>query len=156
MKHDFEEILENIKTIMTDDFNTKLSSITTEKGDALVLPEVVTNAYFLQGLDESIVNFDPFIVYGIVDIETTSLGHTSAEKILISAVIVLADNGRDEINKIMFRYSRALKEIFEEGWQIVASSTRINVTRTTVVPFESNDSSITYKATGIEIEVTLP
>lgn len=154
-KFDFESILESVKQIMLDNFNNKLASITAEKGDGLVLPEVVPNAYFLQSLDESIVNFSPFIAYGIVDIETTSLGHTSAEKIIISALIILDDNGRDNINKVMFRYSRAFKEIFEENWQIVASSTRINVTRTTAVPFESNDSSITYKATGIELEITL-
>ena len=55
----------------------------------------------------------------------------------------------------MYRYSRALKEIFQENWQIKESSTRINVRRSTVVPFKALDSSATYKAIGIEIEVNL-
>lgn len=154
-KHDFEEILENIKTIMTSNFNTKLTEITTDKGDSIVLPTVDSSAYFLQSLDEAAANFDPFVAYGIDTIETVSIGPHSSEKIFISAVVVLSDNGRDNINKIMFRYSRALKEIFEENWKIDASSTKINISRSTVVPFQALDSSATYKAIGIEIEVNL-
>ena len=55
----------------------------------------------------------------------------------------------------MFRYLRALKEIFEENWQIDNSSPKIVINRSTVVPFESLDSSAIYKAAGIEIEVNL-
>ena len=155
-KHDFEEILDSVKSIVSDKFNAKLTSITTEKGDSLILPPVDANAYFLQSLDEAAANFDPFIAYGIENIESTSLGPHTAERITMSVVIVLADNGRNDINRIMFRYSRALKEIFEENWQIHNSSSKINVNRSTVVPFEALDSSATYKAIGIEIEVTLP
>ncbi len=154
-KHDFEEILDSVKAIMVNNFNTKLTAITTEKGDSIVLPEVVAEAYFLQTLDERAANFDPFIVYGIEDIETVSIGPQSSEKIFISVVILLTDNGRNDINRIMYRYSRALKEIFEENWQIRNSSSKINVSRSTVVPFEALDSSATYKAVGIEIEINL-
>lgn len=154
-RHDFEDILNSVKQIMVDNFNTKLTAITAEKGDSIVLPAVASNAYFLQSLDERAANFDPFIVYGIENIETVSIGPQSSEKIFISSVILLSDNGRDDINLVMFRYSRALKEIFEENWQIHNSSSKINVNRSTVVPFEALDSSATYKAIGIEIEINL-
>lgn len=155
MSSDFESILDNVKTIMVDNFNTKLTEISNEKNDDIILPEVDSNAYFLQSLDERAANFDPLIAYGIEDIETTSIGPRSAERLLISAVITLSDNGRDEINRIMFRYSKAFKEIFQENWQLVDSSTKINVTRSTVVPLQSLDSSATYKAIGVEIEITI-
>lgn len=154
-RHDFEELLESAKDIVSSKLSAKLTAITTEKGDSIVLPPVEANAYFLQSLDESAANFDPFIAYGITDIESNSLGPHTAEKIFMSFVIVLSDNGRDNINRIMFRYSRALKEIFEENWQIDNSSSKINVNRSTVVPFEALDSSATYKAIGIEIEMNL-
>jgi len=154
-RHDFEEILESVKQIMVNNFNAKLTSITTEKGDSIVLPSVDANAYFLQSMDEREASFDPIIVYGIENIETDSKGPFSSEKIFISAVILLSDNGRNDINLIMFRYSRAFKEIFEEKWQIHNSSSKINVSRSTVVPFEALDSSATYKAIGIEIEINL-
>lgn len=155
VRHDFEEILGNVKQIIVDNFNTKLLAISADKGDGIVLPPINDNAYFLQSLDEAVANFDPFIAYGISNIETVSLGHQSAEKIFIEVVIVLADNGINDINRIMFRYSRALKEIFEENWQNRDSSTKLFVNRSTVVPFQALDSSAIYKAIGIEIEVNL-
>lgn len=154
-RHDFEEILESVKQIIVDNFNPKLISITTEKGDSIVLPPVQDNAYFMQSMDDRAANHDPIMVYGIENIETVSIGPQSSEKIFISAVVLLTDNGRDDINLIMFRYSRALKEIFEENWYIHNSSSKINVNRSTVVPFESLDSTATYKAIGVEIEINL-
>lgn len=155
LRHDFEQILDEVKAIMIANFNTKLTQITTDKGDSIVLPPVDTDAYFLQSLDEEAVNFDPFVAYGIEDIESNSNGHLTSEKIFITVAVVLVDNGRNDINRIMFRYSRALKEIFEENWQNHNTSTKINVNRSTVVPFQALDSSATYKAIGIEIEVNL-
>ena len=153
--HDFESIIDSVKLIIVNNFNTKLTAITAEKGDSIVLPPVFASAYFLQSLDESAANFDPFIVYGIEDIKSESIGPKTSEDIFISVVIVLADNGKNDINRIMFRYSRALKEIFEENWQIHDSSTKININRSTVVPFESLDSSASYKAIGIEIKINV-
>ncbi len=154
-RHDFESILDSVKSIVSVNLNAKLTELATEKGDSIVTPPVDSNAYFLQSLDESAANFDPFIAYGITDIESTSIGPQTAEKIMMSVVIVLSDNGRNDMNRIMFRYSRALKEIFEENWQIHDSSSKINVIRSTVVPFEALDSGATYKAIGIEIETNL-
>lgn len=154
-RFDFEDILNNVKTIISDNFNDKLAALETEKGDGISLPRVDSNAYFLQSLNDEAANFDPFIAYGIEDVQNTPNGPHNAETIIISAVIVLADNGLENINLIMFRYSRALKEIFEENWQIRNPSTRININRSTVVPFEALDSSATYKAVGIEIQVNM-
>ena len=155
MKIDFEQLLDSVQSILSSKLSAKLTAITAEKGDSIVLPPVKSEAYFLQSLDEAAVNFDPFIAYGIENIESVSLGSHTAEKIFISVVIVLSDNGRKDINRIMFRYSRALKEIFEENWQIHNSSSKINVSRSTVVPFSALDSSATYKAIGIELELNL-
>lgn len=153
--HDFEELLDSTKQIVVDNLNAKITSIVAEKGDGITPPPVSSSAYFLQSLDESIANFDPFIAYGITDIESNSNGPQVAEKIFMSFVVVLADNGRKDINRVMFRYSRALKEIFEENWQIHNSSSKINLNRSTVVPFEALDSSASYKAIGVEIEINL-
>lgn len=154
-RHDFEEILDQIKTIVSDNFNTKLTAITTEKGDSIVLPTVDASAYFIQSLDAREMNFDPAIVYGIENIEVSSEGPMVAEKIFVYVAIILSDNGRDDINRIMYRYSRAFKEIFQENWQIPATSSKLMVNSTTVVPFTALDSSATYKAVGVELEVNL-
>ena len=153
---DLEIVLDSIKTIMVDNFNNKLAEITAEKNDGLVLPEMVDAAYILQTLDERITNYSPFIVYGIIDIENIPNGPQVAEKLIIEVVIVLDDNGREEINRVLYRYLRSLREIFEEGWQIVNQSVRISVTSSTIVPFQNLDSSAIYKAVGVQLEITLP
>lgn len=155
MSHDFEELLGNIKTVISDNFNTELTSITTDKGDGIILPTLHTDAYALQSMNDEVMNHDPFIAYGLSNIETVSNGPQVHEKLFFQVVIVLADGGKKDINRIMFRYARALGKIFEDNWQIVASGTKINVNRSTVVPFESLDSSASYKAVGIEIEINL-
>jgi hypothetical protein len=154
-RHDFEELLEDVKNIVINNFNNKLTALSTEKNDGIILPELNANAFFLQSLNDSIANFDPFIAYGIENIVPSNNGPQNSERIFISVVIVLSDNGRNNINQIMFRYSRAMKEIFEDNWQIANSSTRIGISRSTVVPFEALDSSATYKAIGIELELNL-
>lgn len=153
--HDFEEILDKILSILKESFNDKLSEIETDKGDGLSLPTVDPNAYFLQSMNDDAANYDPIIFYGLENVETENQGPHTSEKLFISVVILLSDNGRGDINKIMFRYSKALKEVFEENWQIAQSSARINVNRSTVVPFESLNGAETFKAVGVELEVNL-
>lgn len=154
-RSDFEDILDAVKTIMVDNLNTKLLSISSDKADSIVLAPIENAAYFLQSLDEEIANFDPFVAYGIMDINSKSLGPQTAETIFISVVIVMADNGINDVNRRMFRYARALKEIYEENWHLVKIGSKIRITRSTVVPFEALDSSATYKAVGIEIETSI-
>jgi len=154
-RHDFETLLDEFQSMISSNLNTKITSIVSDKGDSITPPALDSNAYFLQTLDEAVANFDPFLVYGIEDIQIISDGPLTHEKIFISAVIVLTDNGRSNMNRIMFRYSRALKEVVEENWQIDNTSSKISVNRSTVVPFESMDSSATYKAIGIEVEFNL-
>lgn len=153
---DFEDILDNVKTVLTNNLNTKIVSINSEKDDGIDVPSIDNNAYYLQSLDYEIMNHDPCIVYGIEEIETDekSYGHT-LEKLFISIVVLLSDNGRKEISRIMFRYSRALKEIFEENFRNINSNNYL-IDRLTPVPFENLDGSQTYKAIGIIIETDLP
>lgn len=155
MSHDFEEILAEVKTVITGNLSAKLLAIATEKGDSIVLPPVDANAYAMQSMDQFVMNYDPFIVYGVSNIETIPNGPMNSEKIQMEIIIVLADNGRSNINQIMFRYLRSLKEIFQENWQLHNTSSKININSSTVVPLESLDSSAQYKAVGIEIETFL-
>ena len=142
-RHDFETLLDEFQSVISSNLNTKITAIVAEKGDSITPPALDSNAYFLQTLDEAVANFDPFMVYGIEDIQIESEGPLINEKVFISAVIVLTDNGRTNMNRIMFRYSRALKEVLQENWQIDNTSSKIRVNRYTVVPFESLDSRTT-------------
>jgi hypothetical protein len=150
-----ETVAEQLKAILVADFNNKLTEISTEKGDSVELPSVDDEAYAFQTMDNKVINYDPFICYGVEDVENISNQQSSAEDVTYSAVIVLGDNGRQDINRIMLRYSRALKEVFEANWQNYNTGTNIEVSRSTVIPLEALDSSATYKAVGVQLKVVL-
>lgn len=154
-KIDIELLLDQVKSVMKDNLNTKLTEVSNDKDDGIELAILKDGAYFLQTLDDGIANYDPYIAYGVTDIQTVSIGPQSADKIFVSIVLVLADNGVTDLIKRLFRYQRALKEIFEENWQFHNTSSKINVNSSTVVPLESLDSSAQYKAIGIDIELNL-
>jgi hypothetical protein len=155
-RNDFESVLDDVKLIMTTHLNTKITAIVADKGDGITPPAINANAYFLQTLDEAIANFDPFVAYGIQDITSVDTQYgQSQQQISISIVIVLSDNGRSDINRVLFRYSRALKEIFEENFKNANIGNKIIVRQFTPVPFEALDSSMEFKAIGVILETHL-
>jgi hypothetical protein len=156
-RFDFEDILDDIKTVLVANLNTKIGLLNTEKNDGISIPTIKDQAFFMQSLDDSAANFDPFIIYGVEDIEVIEPIHVgrTAERIFISVIIVLTDNGRLNINNILFRYSRILKEIFETNFQNKNISNRIKVNRLSPVPFKALDGSETFKAIGVMLETVL-
>lgn len=155
-KYDLESILDDVKTTITSNIGAKITAINSEKSDDAVLVSISNDAYFLQSLDEEVVNKDPFVVYGIEDIESVYQHGNSSEILSIYVAIVISDNGRKDINRVLFRYQRILKEIFEENFQNNNFSNKISVTRLTPVAFDAFDSSAQFKAIGIILETTLP
>ena len=155
-KYDFEDILDDIETVLAANLNTKIGLLNTEKNDGITIPTIKDQAYFLQSLDDSVANFDPFVIYGLEDIEVIEPGvGRTAEKIFIYVIIVISDNGRLNLNKILFRYSRILKEIFKTNFQNKNISNRLIVNRLSPVPFSALDGSETYKAIGVMLETVL-
>lgn len=119
MKTDIEQIVGKLADYFKAQLETKLTEIAADKGDGLVVPVPnALSAYFIQTLNESVANFDPYVYIGIIDkIASDSLRLGSAQDIPIEVAIVIADAGTDaNMWKKLFRYQRALKEIFELGW----------------------------------------
>ncbi len=118
-KVDIENILEAIKAKCQSGLNAKITAIEAEKaaaGDGLTptLAQVdSTNGYFLQTWSEKILNIDPAIFIEADTPEATD-GGTTAElhKVAVYAILVDSGNTNDTVKRI-FRYSRALKELFE-------------------------------------------
>lgn len=152
--YDIENLLDDVKAVFQNGLNANLALINTEKGDSL-LRTIDNNAYFFQGLNEDAANFDPFIVYGVEEIETIQGQGFSAENVIISVVLCVAENGVDDIDRIMMRYSRALKETIESGWQISNGGVKISVNRLMPISFKLLDSDESFKAVGINIEAAL-
>ena len=156
MAYDLENLMSDIKSVMIDNLNTKINAINTEKSDSTTLLTVDNNAYFLQELDSTTINYNPFIFYSCEEIEGTGFGPNTPQEFLINCVLVLADQSAySDIPSRMFRYLRAMKEIFEENFSIKTNSNFISINQITPIPLTGLNDQQEFRATGIQIRTTI-
>ena len=156
MAYDLESLMSDVKSILTTNLNTKLGDKKTEKGDSITLLTVDSAAYFMQDLDHESLNFNPFIFYSVEDIDGTGFGPNTPQEFLINVILVLADqSGLTDVSTRMFRYSRALKEIFEENFSIKSNSNFISINVLAPVPLTSLNESMEFRAIGIQIKSSI-
>jgi hypothetical protein len=155
-RYDVELLLADIKSIMTTNLNTKITAINTEKGDSL-LTAIDSNAYFLQDMNQnSGIVYDPFIYYGVEDVATVSIGGHTSKQVSIPVIMVLSDVGQASSPATrLFRYWRALEEIFEEHWSDCDNNgaIKIGVKSLTPVSWQLENSAATYKCVGVLLTV---
>ena len=156
MAYDLESLMSDVKSILTTNLNTKIGDINTEKGDSITLLTVDSAAYFMQDLDHESLNFNPFVFYSVEDIDGTGFGPNTPQEFLINVILVLADqSGLTDVSTRMFRYSRALKEIFEENFSIKSNSNFISINVLAPVPLTSLNESMEFRAIGIQIKSSI-
>lgn len=153
-KRDLENILDDIETLLKAQYNTKLTAIDTEKADGITLAPVATGAYFMQTLNNTVANFNPFIFYGVEQIEPRDgIGPATASRYLFNIVLALADGGNDpDYARRLFRYSRALQEVFEENFAKISHSSKFRIETLEPVPLKLINSSQPYRAVGVKLD----
>lgn len=156
MVYDLESLMSDVETIMTTNLNTKIGDINTEKADSITLLTIDSAAYFMQDLDHESLNFNPFVFYSVEDIDGTGFGPNTPQEFLINVILVLADqSGLTDVSTRMFRYSRALKEIFEENFSIKSNSNFISINVLAPVPLTSLNEAMEFRAIGIQIKSSI-
>jgi len=157
-KFDIESLLAEIETFMKDNLNTKLLAIDAEKNDGIVLKPVDSTAYFFQTLNEKVVNLNPFIFYGVDDIDTVSDGPGTLEDITIGVILVLADDAEDDtVARRMLRYNRALKELFADNFDKTTNKVKLSVKAYPPTQFTSEvNSSKPSRAAAITLTGRIP
>lgn len=154
--YDLESLLTDLEALFKANLNNKIASIDNEKPNSLGLKPVVDEAYFLQTLNERAVNVDPFILYGVEDIQSTGLGPATQSSFQISVVLALADHG-EEMNTTyrMFRYQRAIREVLEENWNESTNGVKLTVTSLVPVQLSLFNSDDNYRAIGVLITASM-
>lgn len=151
MIYDLETLLSDIKSIMTSNLNTKLTSITNEKDDLIVLKPVSSSAY-LEDMDDKFANYDPFILTYITNIDTEGIGYQTSKTVTVNVALVLSDDGlKGDILHRMLRYGRALEEIFEENWRNKGAVGTFKIESLPVLSFQRSDNSERYKVVGLNL-----
>lgn len=156
-RYDIETFLDEIEAALKANLNTKITALNTEKAGAPVLATISNDAYFLQELNGKTINHDPFILYGIEDIIAESRGPSSLQRVVVSVIIVVADEGTDvAIGKRIMRYARALKETLQDNWTLSSAGHKIDIRSLVPQSFPRLNSSEFYRAVGVEIETSIP
>lgn len=151
-RYDLEELCSDIAGILQSQLNAKLAAIDSDKNDGISLAQLSSDAYFFQELNNNTINYDPFLLYGVEAIQTVSQEGAAGQEATISVIVVLSDPGSDsDVPKRMFRYSRALKEIFEENYSLFRISVKLKIQNLMPVQFNLLNSSKIYRAVGINL-----
>lgn len=155
-KYDMESLTNDVKTIITTYLNTKLTEISTEKGDGILTPSLSSSGIYLQDLNVATVNYDPFIVYGIDDIQSEGDGPFTSKRYQIMVVLVKTDqNGEPEFARVMYRYQRALEEIFEEHWTDTEGGVKLIINSLVPRAIPLQNASHQHRACGLILEASL-
>jgi len=155
-KYDIETFLVALETHLKADLNTKIAEINTEKNDSITLLTIDSNAYCQQSMDQVIMNYDPYIYYGITDIRSIGLGPQTANTYRIVIAIIVADaEGDTLIARRLLRYQRALSEVIENKSSTFASYKKTNISSLVPIAFQIQDETRSYRAIGVELETTI-
>lgn len=151
-KYDLEYIIDQVEKVLRDNINTKLNQIEQEKLDGLSLKKIDSNAYFKQELDSRTVNYNPFVLTFIKDIQGEGLGPHTSQIMTLTVLICLADqNPEDSIYRQVMRYHRALQEVFQEHFTEIESGSRIVVTTLKPDYLQLLNSSRMHRVVGVDI-----
>ncbi len=157
MTYDIETFTDDLAVFLKANLNAKISSINSIKNDGLTLAQIESDAYFFQTMDETVSNFDPFIYYGIQDIESQGIGPATKKRYVVVVAIIMADLAEDtKLGKRLLRYSRALEEVVTEKYSDIASdSFKVKVSSLVPISLKLADTSENFRAVGIELEIVI-
>jgi hypothetical protein len=157
MKVDTESLLFALKDCLQTNLNTKIAAIALEKADGLTLASVPTEAWFCQSLKWShAAAHDIFVFFGVDDPQVEGIGPYTLEKESMFFTIVMKDTAENETYiKKLFRYRRAIKEVFEENFSKNPIGGRLIITSLAPISFGMEGMKDTFKAVGVNIEATI-
>lgn len=165
-QYDTEDLLDDILSIMTKDsdgLNEYIAAIEAEKiakSKGLtpgLKPVSKTKGYFQQTWSDKIRNIDPAIFYGIEDVSALDGGQVTAQTYKVFVEVVLVDSGMtNDTHRRIARYSRALKQLFEDKFDMGKNSSKIKIETIRPIAFRLElDSSEEIKVGGVSLTITI-
>jgi hypothetical protein len=150
-RFDFEDFMDHFKDLIQDNLSAKVTEINAEKGDSLLSD--IPDAQFFESLNDSVVNYDNFVLYFIENVESLdTVGADVSYTVTMTFAIIFhdAENWTNAERRIL-RYTRAFEEIILEN--AYDSSYIHNITVEPIEPdmLRLSENSPVVKAGGIRI-----
>lgn len=153
MTYDLEQLCFDLQTIASANLATKLAALDTEKNDGLTLKAPASTAYFFQALNKAQATADDvFVFFGMDDPTADGLGPMTVEEVEIFFIVMARDTGENQqYLRRMLRYSRALKEIFQENFSNTPWKNKLKVTSIAPVSFTIQGVPSTFMGAGVKV-----
>lgn len=155
-KFDTEFIIKEIADKITSVFNAKLALIDAEKNDGITLKQLDTSASYFQTLNNSTINYNPFLLYGLSSSEIIGKQGNNIKKLKIYFLIVYSDaDNNNTTTSIMYRYQRALEESIQDNCFALESVNKMVISSIDLVDFKNINTNKIDKAIGITIDTDI-
>lgn len=156
MKYDVEILEADLLALVKANLPAKLTEITAEKADSITLP-APTDAQYFNSTDDQVDNRTLSVRYGLEDPRPNSIASNTAEDNIYLFLVYLNEKNHlpGVVRKKLFRYTRALKEIFEENFDRLTFVSKMTIQTIAPQSWAENENSPTYKVGGVYIETSL-
>ena len=154
--YNIEKFFVEMEQFLKDNVNPFIDKMNADKPD-LTLKSIDNAAYFFQTMNETTVNFDPFIFYGEQPSTIKGINSSTSNIYEVDVAVIMSIGNEDAYvagNKLL-RYRQILENLFEIGWNQVNNRVKIEVSSMSPFPFELTNSSNPYAGIGVTLEVGL-
>ena len=156
---DIEDFVACAKELVRTKLNDEITAIDAARSDGITLKQIdIDNAIIFQSLDNFPVNFDPVLYYGVSGATAPQqIESATGENWEVEFTIILADPHDKTIDTRLFRYQRALKNLFKKNYFKINNLTqKVRVKSLDPVSFSlSNQKAVEFRAIGVIVETTL-
>ena len=154
--YDVEQLTKDLLQLVKDNLNTEITKIQTQKGNDFELKLIAEPTAYYPSLDDNILEFDPFVYYGIGDNDILSNGPESSDNLEIFFTVVFTNENDDDNNYWRsLRYIRALRKVFENNYDSIPEAGDLKLGVITPQNLKDLDDDTFYKLSGITVTASL-
>ena len=152
-KYDIETYIAETLAMVQANLPAKIIEINAEKSDGTEIKQVPDADYF-NSTSAQIFNSDPFIYYGLTDIEAEPAGSKTIITITMNFEVVFNNSNSGNTLEKVLRYSRSLREVFQENFMGSSKHSGYKVTELPPANAPLNQGS-DFKIGGVSIVSTI-
>ena len=153
VKYDNEQFARDVEALLKAELNTKIGEINTEKADSITIGTVDDAAYVFQSMNDSIMNYDPWLFFGEEPPSTAEgIGPVTSRAINMDVVIVIQYGNDLDTGYKLLRYRRALREVFEENYDKINNRNKVTISDIGPIPFAGINEEHPMVAIGVQIK----
>jgi len=155
-EYNVETFFGQLEPFLIDNMNPFITQMNSDRPDQ-TLKSINDEAYFFQTLNETTINFDPFIFYGESPNTVESANSATNKLYTVDLAVILAVGNEKpyDLGIKLLRYRQIFEILFEKGFNSIERRVKLEITSMSPFPFKMTNSSDPYAGIGINLELAL-